>query len=146
MRKYFEEIKDTRQQWKVKHKLIEVLMTGISAVISGNEYFEEIADFCKVKCEWFREKLRLALENGTASHDTYERIFGIIEPSKFERCFTNWVKSIRKKIKDEVEIIGRKSDNDVIAEYNGMRCRAIYNVFANAYFVDDVYGRIDDKK
>jgi len=34
MRKYFEEIKDKRQSWKVKHKLIEILVTGICTVIS----------------------------------------------------------------------------------------------------------------
>ena len=48
--------------------------------------------------------------------------------------------------KAEVTIISRKSDNDVIAEYNGVRCQAIYNPLAGAYFVDDVYGRIDDEK
>ena len=109
MQKYFEEIKDTRQEWKIKHKMIEVLVTGICAVISGCEYFEDIADFCRVKCEWFREKLGLILEHGTASHDTYERVFGIIEPKEFERCFEKWVRSIRKKTKDEIVSIDGKT-------------------------------------
>jgi predicted transposase YbfD/YdcC len=109
MQKYFEEIKDMRQSWKVKHKLIEIVVTGICAVISGCEYFEDIADFCRVKCEWFREKMGLALENGTASHDTYERVFGMIEPVEFERCFASWVRSIRKKVKDEVVSIDGKT-------------------------------------
>ena len=46
----------------------------------------------------------------------------------------------------EVTILSHIRDNDVIAEYNGMRCKAIYNVFAGAYFVDDVYGIIEDSK
>jgi len=108
MKKYFEEIKDIRQQWKVKHKLIEILVTGICAVISGCEYFEDIADFCRVKCEWFKEKLGLELSHGTASHDTYERVFGMIEPKEFERCFAAWVRSIRRKTKDEVVSIDGK--------------------------------------
>ena len=41
---------------------------------------------------------------------------------------------------DEVTIIGEKSDNDVIVDYNGVRCAAIYNIFAGCYYVDDVYG------
>jgi predicted transposase YbfD/YdcC len=109
MKKYFEEIKDSRQEWKVKHKLIEILVTGICAVISGCEYFEDIADFCRVKCEWFREKLGLELSHGTASHDTYERVFGLIEPKEFERCFSSWVRSIRKKTKDEVVSVDGKT-------------------------------------
>jgi predicted transposase YbfD/YdcC len=94
---------------KVKPKLIEILEPGICAVISGCEYFEDIADFCRVKCEWFREKLGLELEQGTASHDTYERVFGMIEPVEFERCFASWVSSIRKKTKDEIVSIDGKT-------------------------------------
>jgi predicted transposase YbfD/YdcC len=109
MQKYFEEIKDPRQKWKIKHKLIEILVTGICAVISGCEYFEDIADFSRVKSEWFREKLGLELEHGTASHDTYERVFGMIEPEEFEKCFAKWVRSIRKKTKDEVVSIDGKT-------------------------------------
>jgi predicted transposase YbfD/YdcC len=109
VQKYFEEIKDTRQEWKIKHKLIEILVTGISAVISGCEYFEDIADYCRVKCEWFREKMGLELANGTASHDTYQRVLEIIEPKEFEKCFVKWVASIRKKTKDEIVSIDGKT-------------------------------------
>lgn len=41
---------------------------------------------------------------------------------------------------DEVTIISEKSDNDIIVDYNGVRCTAIYNVFVGCYYVDDVYG------
>ena len=40
----------------------------------------------------------------------------------------------------EVTIISEKSDNDIIVDYNGVRCTAIYNIFAGCYYVDDVYG------
>ena len=46
--------------------------------------------------------------------------------------------------KAEVTIIRNENFNDIIAEYNGIRCRAIFNPFANAYFVDDIYGRISE--
>jgi len=130
VQKYFEEIKDPRQSWKVKHKLIEILVTGICAVISGCEYFEDIADFCRVKCEWFREKLGLELEHGTASHDTYKRVFGIIEPREFERCFSEWVKGIRKNRKEEVVSIDGKTVRGSSDEENG--AIQIVSAWANA--------------
>lgn len=40
----------------------------------------------------------------------------------------------------EVTIISKKSDNDVIVDYKGVRCTAIYNIFAGCYYVDDIYG------
>jgi hypothetical protein len=42
----------------------------------------------------------------------------------------------------EVEIIEHIDDNNVIAEYNGVRCHGIFNWFVCAYFVDDVYAVI----
>lgn len=42
----------------------------------------------------------------------------------------------------EAEIIKRIGDNQYLAEYNGVRCTAIFNPFVGRYFVDDVYGQI----
>lgn len=39
----------------------------------------------------------------------------------------------------EAEIIERIGDNQYLAEYNGIRCTAIFNLFTGYYYVDDVY-------
>ena len=44
---------------------------------------------------------------------------------------------------DDVEIIEQRGDNDYIALYKGSRCTAIYNPFACAFYVDDIYGKLD---
>ena len=44
----------------------------------------------------------------------------------------------------EAEIIQRIGENQYLAEYNGVRCTAIFNPFAGAYFVDDVFGIIQN--
>lgn len=43
----------------------------------------------------------------------------------------------------EVTILQYNGDNDIIVEYNGKKCTAIYNIFAG-YYVDDIYGAIKD--
>lgn len=40
----------------------------------------------------------------------------------------------------EVEIIKSIGDNQYLAEYNGVKCTAIFNPFVGGYFVDDVFG------
>ncbi len=40
----------------------------------------------------------------------------------------------------EAEIIRSIGDNQYLAEYNGVRCTAIFNYFNGYYYVDDVYG------
>ena len=46
------------------------------------------------------------------------------------------------KNKDEATIISHKDNNNVVAEYKGQRCTAIYNVFNGLYYVDDIYGKL----
>lgn len=45
---------------------------------------------------------------------------------------------------DEVEILEHIDNNNVIAKYKGVKCTTIYNIFTGTYFVDDVYGKIED--
>ena len=49
------------------------------------------------------------------------------------------------KDKAEVTIIRENGNNNVIAEYNGKTCTAVFNPFVGMYYVDDIYGVIEDK-
>ncbi|AHF08782.1 hypothetical protein [Dehalobacter restrictus] len=42
-------------------------------------------------------------------------------------------------------ILKRLGDNDYLAEYNGVKCHAIYNPFVNKFYVDNKYAVIRDK-
>jgi len=116
MKKYFENMTDPRQSWKIDHKLHEIVVMTICAVVSGCEIWEEIVDFCKVKADWFRANMGLVLENGVASHDTFQRVFQIIKPNEMENSFVSWVRSIAVKTKGEIvsidgkTVCGSKSD------------------------------------
>ena len=46
---------------------------------------------------------------------------------------------------DEVTILHEKSNNDVVAEYSGKRCTAIFNPFVGLFYVDDIYGVLTDQ-
>lgn len=45
-----------------------------------------------------------------------------------------------RNVLGEAEIIEKIGDNLYLAEYNGVRCTAIFNWFTGGYYVDDVYG------
>ena len=51
-----------------------------------------------------------------------------------------------RNVLGEAEIIERIGDNLYLAEYNGVRCTAIFNPFVSRYFVDDLYGRIPEEE
>jgi hypothetical protein len=46
----------------------------------------------------------------------------------------------------EATILKRLGDNDYLAEYNGVRCHAIFNPFVGRFYVDDKFAVIRDKK
>ena len=49
------------------------------------------------------------------------------------------------KSTDEATILHEVSNNDVVAEYKGVRCTAVYNVFVGLFYVDDIYGVLPDQ-
>ena len=57
MMEYLEGLTDPRQEKKVLHNFIETIMLVICAVIAGCDVWEDIADYCRVKEGWFRERL-----------------------------------------------------------------------------------------
>lgn len=54
-------------------------------------------------------------------------------------------KKSSKNQTDTVLIIHYKDNNNVIAEYKGHRYTAIYNPFVGLFYVDDIYGKIDEE-
>ena len=57
-------------------------------------------------------------------------------------CYVHSLKKDEQNVLAEATIIKKLGDNDYLAEYNGVKCHAIFNPFAGRYFVDDKYGVI----
>lgn len=109
MTEYFEEITDSRQQWKIKYSLVEVIVITIVAVTAGAEHWNEIAMYCKAKEDMLRKKLNLKLENGIPTDDTFQRIFAIINPEELERCFVKWAKAVNNIPENEIISVDGKT-------------------------------------
>lgn len=109
IKEYFNGITDKRQPGKVKHNLLEIVVMTICAVIAGCEVWEDIYDYCRVKESWFRNSLGMKLENGIPSHDTIQRVWSMIEPTEFEKCFCAWIEAVCQKTKGEIVSIDGKT-------------------------------------
>ena len=93
-----EVIEDPRCEWKVEHRLIDVLVIAVCAVLGEAESFEDIALYGRCKQEWLQRFL--ALPNGIPSHDTFRRVLMLVDPEAFERCFLGWVQAVFRSDKD----------------------------------------------
>lgn len=88
----FVTITDPRQAGKVEHDLVDLLVVAVNGVLVGADTFVEIELWAKERVDWLRGYLRL--ENGIPSHDTFGRLFGLIDPDEFEAAFRRWVGAI----------------------------------------------------
>jgi predicted transposase YbfD/YdcC len=87
-----EAIEDPRCGWKVEHRLLDILVIAVCAVLGEAESFEDIALYGRCKRAWLEGFLELP--NGIPSHDTFRRVLMLVDPDAFERCFLGWVRAV----------------------------------------------------
>jgi predicted transposase YbfD/YdcC len=87
----FTGLEDRRETSRCDHQLIDILVIAVCAVIACAESWEDIALYGRSKQAWLTTFL--ALPNGLPSHDTFRRVFMLIDPDAFAGCFTRWVQS-----------------------------------------------------
>ncbi len=104
--KPFKKIKDPRDILRIEHKLEEIIIIALFAVIAGADTWDDIEDYGKDREEWL--KTFLELTNGIPSHDTFNRVFSMINTEQFSKCFVEWTEEMRKeKYREVIGIDGK---------------------------------------
>jgi predicted transposase YbfD/YdcC len=103
---HFGDLNDPRIDRTKLHKLLDILVIAICAVIAGADNWEDIADFGEAKIDWF--KTFLELPNGIPSHDTFNRVFARLDPQEFRNGFISWVSAVSEVIDGQVIAIDGK--------------------------------------
>jgi predicted transposase YbfD/YdcC len=101
----FAQVEDPRMERTKLHRLRDIIILAICGVICGAEGWVEIEEFGKAKEAWFTELLQLP--NGIPSHDTFGRVFALLDPKQFEGSFVQWVQGISKTVKGVIAIDGK---------------------------------------
>lgn len=107
--KHFVKLEDPRivTHRNLRHNLSDILIITILATICGADGWVEIHRFGLAKESWL--KTFLSLPNGIPSHDTFGRIFALLDPTNFEACFTAWIKSLTIDLKKEIIALDGKT-------------------------------------
>ncbi len=104
---HFIELEDPRIERSKLHKLIDIITITICAVICGADGWVEIETYGKSKYKWLKKFLELP--NGIPSHDTFSRVFSLLNPNKLQECFLNWVEEISRITFGEIIAIDGKT-------------------------------------
>ena len=143
MEAHFSKVSDPRKDRTKDHKLMDIIAIAICAVICGAEGWTDIENFGNSKLPWL--KTFLELPNGIPSHDTFGRVFSLIDAQEFQLAFYEWVSAMNDIIQGQIINIDGKqlrgSKDKVLGK------RAIYMVSAWAEENELVLGqrKVDEK-
>lgn len=105
---HFETINDPRvDNHNKRHNFQDILVITILGAICGADTWTDLVEFADAKQDWL--KTFLELPNGIPSHDTFGRVFSLINPKEFERCFCEWISSLTINVSQEIIAIDGKT-------------------------------------
>jgi len=104
---HFSILPDPRVERTKKHRLIDLLFIAVCTIICGGESFTDMQDFGEAKEEWLRKFLELP--HGIPSHDTFGRVFSLLDPKLFGECLLRWSAALHTATRGEVIALDGKT-------------------------------------
>jgi predicted transposase YbfD/YdcC len=102
---HFSDLDDPRRYNK-RHRLIDIIVIAICAVICGADDWVAVEEFGKDKQKWFEQFLELP--HGIPTHDTFRRVFAVLDAEQFQNCFMAWIRAVYKITQGQVVPIDGK--------------------------------------
>ncbi len=106
--RHFLGVTDPRREHNKAHKLIDIIMIAICAVIAGADDWVAVEEFGREKFDWFASFLELP--GAIPSHDTFGRVFALINPKQFQQAFSGWMQSVVRLTKGQVIAVDGKTN------------------------------------
>lgn len=103
----FATLPDPRCAGRTRHRLLNLLVIAVCAVVAGAETWVDIADYRRMKYSWLTTFLDLP--HGIPSHDTFRRVFSLVDPQVLEQCFHQWMAAAAPPLPREVVAIDGKT-------------------------------------
>ncbi len=100
----FDQLPDPRAD-NARHPLHELLLLSFCTVLCGAEDASDMAAFGQAKQDYFRQFLRLP--HGIPSHDTFSRLFRLLDPAQFHACFLIFMQRFAKNLEGVVALDGK---------------------------------------
>lgn len=104
---HFGGLEDPRRPQGTRHRLLDIIVIAICAVICGADGWEDVQAFGEAKEGWLRTLLELP--HGIPSHDTFGRVFALLDPEQFEACFRSWIAAVFVQTRGQVVALDGKT-------------------------------------
>jgi predicted transposase YbfD/YdcC len=118
LRHCFEELEDPRVQGRCEHKLLDIIAITLLASMCGADDWPEVEVFGRKRQEWLSTFLELP--NGIPSHDTFARVFGLLDRQKFAACLFLWTQALHEATGGKILAIDGKTARSSCAKKAGL--------------------------
>ena len=98
-------IEDPRIHRTRRHELQSILAVALCATLAGADNWVEVAEFGELHHDWFARIV--PLPTGVASHDTFARVFRLLDATQLEQACQQWLGQIAGQIQGTVAIDGK---------------------------------------
>ena len=88
----FGRVRDPRVERCKRYPLLDLLTIAVCAVICGADSFVEMEQFGHAKQDWLATFL--ALPFGIPSHDTFGRVFALLDPAELQAGLVAWTQAV----------------------------------------------------
>jgi predicted transposase YbfD/YdcC len=103
---HFSNLDDPRESNR-RHLLFDIVVIAICAAICGADSWVDVELFGKSKYQWLKQFLQLP--HGIPSHDTFGRVFALLDAEQFQACFVEWVSAISDVFQGQVVAVDGKT-------------------------------------
>jgi predicted transposase YbfD/YdcC len=101
-------IRDPRVVGRTSHRLTDIIVMAVCAVIAGCENWVEIEQWSAHHQDWLRDQVGLALAHGVPRHDTFGRVFSLLDAEAVQAAFQGWMAAVTHLKPGEVVAIDGK--------------------------------------
>jgi predicted transposase YbfD/YdcC len=114
----FADLHDPRVQGRCDHELLDILAITLLAVLCGADDWPEVEVFGQKRDEWLRSSL--PLPNGIPSHDTFRRVFGLLDRQHFSTCLFQWTRALHEATGGKVIAVDGKTARRSFRKKSGL--------------------------
>ena len=103
-----ESLADPRtREGRIDYPLQEILFVALVAVICGAISYQQIVTFGEEQIKWFKKFF--PFENGIPSHDTFRRVFELLDPNSLEKSYRLVIENLKISTLKHIAIDGKVS-------------------------------------
>lgn len=106
----FKKIDDERCEGMIDYPLVEIILIAFLAVLGNASTWAEMEQFGQAKENWLKKFIKL--KNGIPSHDTFRRVFSLIDTEQLQKATVNFLVENINAIKKALPV-SKKEENEL---------------------------------